>query len=353
MCLKYLQVYCGEISSAKLRGVYGSFTQLALAAGILVVYGLGSIQSLQYSDIALAAVGIVAVFEVMMVWCHETPRWLLSKDQRTKAFAVLEWLRGPKVNVEPEISEMEAAMTEKQLTVVQVLREFLKKSVFIPLLLILVVMFFQQIGGLNAVSAYGATLFKSAGVSNPRQTALYSIGVSALLATIISVFIVDLVGRKPLLLISGTGMLVGTVMLGTHFYLTRPSLCANQTTLTLQDSDSTSCNTHLAPLAITSLLLFNIAFSLGWGPVPWVLMPELLPQRVRGVASGIATFINWGTAAIVTGFYLEYADAVQAWFAWWSFSVMNLLGVLFVLFFITETKGKSLEDIQRRYEAKT
>ena len=347
-----MQVYCGEISSAKLRGVYGSFTQLALAAGILVVYGLGSIESLQYYDIALAAVGIVALFEVMMVWCYETPRWLLSKGQRSEAFTVLQWLRGPKIDIEPEMSEMETAMSEKELTVVQVLREFLKKSVFIPLVLILFVMFFQQIGGLNAVSAYGATLFESAGVSNPRQSALYSIGVSALLATIVAVFIVDLVGRKILLLISGTGMLLGTVMLGTHFYLTRPSLCTNHTTQALQDSGSTSCNTHLAPLAIVSLLLFNISFSLGWGPVPWVLMPELLPQRVRGVASGVATFINWGTAAIVTGFYLEYAEAVRNWFAWWSFSVMNLLGVLFVLFFITETKGKTLEDIQRRYETR-
>ena len=74
------------------------------------------------------------------------------------------------------------------------------------------------------------------------------------------------------------------------------------------------------------------------------------PLQLRGVGSRIVTLINWTTAAIVTGFYLDYAERVKRWFAWWMFSVMNLLAVLFVVFFVSETKDKSLEEINNRYK---
>ena len=172
----------------------------------------------------------------------------------------------------------------------------------------------------------------------------------------IGAFLVDLVGRKLLLIVNGTGMLFRTVTLGTSFYVTRPELCAT-TNLTVnalaQHSDDIEfCNANLASIAIVSLILFNAAFSIGWGPVPWVLLRELIPLRVREVGSGIATFINWGTAAIVTGFYLDFAETVNAWFAWWIFSVLNVMAVLFVAIFVFETKGKNLEDIQHRFDSK-
>ena len=232
----------------------------------------------------------------------------------------------------------------------KILTHFKKRDVFIPVFIMLFIMFFQQIGGLNASSAYSALIFKEAGVKHYRLTAAYAVGGAGMLFTIISLFIVDRFGRKLLLIASGLGMLVGAVALGTHFYVTRPSLCANSTQPGLLQSDSTLCNTQFAPLAIASLILFNISFSIGWGPVPWVLLGELIPLRVRGVGSGIATLVNWATAAIVTGFYLDYAEKVRTWFAWWSFALMNLAGILFVALFLFETKGKTLEEIHRRYE---
>ena len=320
------------------------------------MYSLSAIPGLQYYNVALVAVGIVAVFELCMVRLNDTPRWLFTNGYKSEAESVLQWLRGPKIGIAQELCDMEETISGKTLTTRQVFKEFAKRSILIPLVLLLIVMFLQQISGLNAISSYASLLFGEAGVSNPRLISVFSIGFTGFVATLIAVYIVDLAGRKILLIISGIGMFAGTTMLGAHFFLTRPSLCAHHNSTeyfltVLQDStSSSSCNTHFAPLAITSIILYNIAFAFGWGPVPWILMSELLPTQVRGVASGISTFVNWGTAAIVVGFYFNYAKVVKPWGAWWSFSLLNFLGVLFVIFFLPETKGKSLEEIQLHFE---
>ena len=116
--------------------------------------------------------------------------------------------------------------------------------------------------------------------------------------------------------------------------------------------DDIDCNKQFAPLAIVSLVIFYAAFTSGWGPIPAVLLGEMLPLRVRGVASGVISFLSWGTAAIVSGSYFNYSQAVKPWFAWWSFSLANLAGIVFVGFFVFETKGKSLEEIEERFKSK-
>lgn len=297
---------------------------------------------------------MVAVFEVGCFFVCDTPRWLLARGHRDQAISALKCLRGKDYDIGNELSVMEQELIKNpHLKMSKILTHFKKRDVFIPLLIMLFIMFFQQIGGLNASSAYSALIFKEAGVKNYRATATYAVGGIGVVFTIISLFIVDRCGRKVLLITSGLGTLIGTVLLGTHFYITRPSLCSasNMTMSVLLQSDATPlCNTHYAPLAIASLILFNAAFSIGWGPVPWVLLGELIPLRVRGVGSGIATLVNWATAAIVTGFYLDYAERVRQWFAWWTFSVMNIAGLMFVAVFVFETKGKTLEEIHHRYK---
>ena len=332
-----------------------SFFQIGLAAGIVVNYAISSIPNFPYYNNSLVAAGIAAGFEVVMVTMYETPRWLVAKGRISEAYRSLRWLRGPLVDIEPEIQ----ATTETQATtegILASLREFRKRSVAVPLVLVMIVMFFQQAGGLNAIASYAASLFKEAGVANPRPTATYAVGGVELVTTLVSVFVIDLVGRKILLILSGVGMVVGSLLLGVHFYITRPSLCpsdssnASLSLLELQDSETTACNAQYAPLAIVSIMTFGVGFSLGWGPIPWILMTELTPLRVRGTASGIAILVNWGSAAVIVGFYNSYADAVTTWFAWWSFSIVNICAVVFVVFFIRETKGKSLEDIENYYE---
>ena len=212
------------------------------------------------------------------------------------------------------------------------------------------VLFFAQGGGISAVASYATPIFSDAGVNDPRVTAIYAVGVASLLGNIASFFSVDVLGRKVLLVTSGVGMTLGSIMLGTHFYITRPSACPSvNSTLNAMVSEE-PCNSHFAPLAIVSLVLFRFFFSIGWGPVPWLMLSELLPLSVRGVASGMAMFLTSATAALVSGVYLQYSQLVEPWFAMWTFSLINLSAAVFVFVFIPETKGKSLEEVEKWFE---
>jgi MFS family permease len=351
-------VYIGEISSPKLRGLFGAFTQIAIATGIVLNYGISSFPKITYFYSALIAVGIITVFECLVVWLKESPSWLICHGQRQKAVQVLQWLRGPSVKVEQEVERIQEA---NSMSLWLAMKEMsTKRHIAIPILLVMLSMFFHQIGGAHVLSTYAALLFENAGVAKPELTALGAVGGVELVATFLTILVIDFVGRKVLLVLSSIGMVAGSAMLGAHYYITRPSTCDpvgsdNSTGDFLIQARSgdmfQNCiNAQFTPLAISSAVLFAVAYSIGWGPVPWVLLSELIPVRVRGAASGIATLVNWGSAALVIGVYLEYSEAVRDWFAWWTFAFLNTIAAVFAIVFIRETKGKTLEDIEIYYQ---
>ena len=348
----YIQVYIAETSPKELRGIFGSLNEILIILGITFSYGVGSIENFPYYYVALVAVGIVALFEVLVFWLPETPRSLLSRGYGEEAENVLRWLRGSKYNIKTELDEIKETIAIRKKKGEPVWRQFSKKSILVPFIYMLVVAFCNQAGGISFAVSYAATVYSEAGISNPRMTAIYTVGVVMLIGNFVSLFTVDLLGRKVLLILSGTGMFIGMNMLGTHFYITRPSLCDtfNSTVIDPVEHVAEPCNTHFGPLAILSIVLFQFAFAIGWGPIPWLLLSELLPLSVRGVASGFAMFVISSTAAVVSGFYLEYTKLFRPWFTMWTFSLINLAAALFVLIFIPETKGKSLEEMERRFE---
>ena len=269
------------------------------------------------------------------------------------AMSALRLLRGKQADIGTEWKAMENDLVKNSVAKLSsIFKEFNKKEVFIPVLIATSVMFFNQSSGLNARNAYAAEIFTEANLKNPRAISAYAIGGTALVFTTISLFIVDQLGRKILLVVSGLGMLIGTAMLGTYFYVTQCDTHHNVSTSSTLGSLNTGtvCNSGLATLAIASIILFSASYAIGWGPVVFVLVGEMIPLQVRGIGSGIATLVNWTTASVVVGFYLFYAEKVGAHFAWWTFSCFNLAAVIFVLVFVPETKGKSLEDIQHLYQ---
>ena len=324
-----------------------------LTIGIILNVGTGSIDNFPYFYVSLVAVGIVALFEVAMIWLPDTPRSLMSRGYRKSAEKALRILRGKKFNIEGELAEIKESILSrrKKGRKSSIWQQLRKRQVLVPFVYILVVLFFAQGGGISAVASYAAPILSDAGVDNPRLTTIYAVGVASLLGNIVAIFSVDLMGRKILLITSGVGMTVGSTMLGTHFYITRPSACSSSN-FTVNNIEE-PCNSHLAPLAILSLILFRLFYSIGWGPIPWLLLSELPPLYVRGLASGMAIFITSGTAALVSGAYLQYSQLVQPWFAMWTFSITNIAGTLFVLLFIPETKGRSLEEVEKWFEKNT
>ena len=350
-----VQVYIAEVSSAKYRGIYGTLIQIMITCGIILNYGVSSSDAFPYYYASLVAVGIVALFEVLMFWLPETPRWLLTRGYKETAENVLEWLRGKEADIKEEIAKIKLVLLSRKKNVCRV---FWKKNVLVPFIYVLLAFVFQQGGGINAVNSYTTPLFLAAGVSNPHTTAVYAVGCSGLISTLITFFIVDLIGRKALIVLSGIGMFLGTALLGIHFLITRPSLCdfpnLNSTAMDFEVGSGLAiggpCNAQLGPMAISGLIVYQIAFAIGWGPIPWLLLSELLPLSVRGISGGLTIACKWGTAAVVTGVYLQYAELVRPWFAIWTLGLIILSGTLFVVIFIPETKGKNLEDLERKDE---
>ena len=349
-CL-FTQVYTGELCSAKLRGIYGNMFPIFLTSGIVLNYVMGAINDFRYYYISLVAVGIVAVFEVLMFRLPETPRWLLSRGYGEQAEHVLQWLRGKKIEIKKELDDMKVSLKQKKSNTWKL---FLKRSTLIPLIYVLIIFAMQQGGGINAITPFAGTLFADAGVSNPRYAAIYAVGGSGIVALIASIVLIDLIGRKYLLVISGTGEILGLVMLGVHSFITRPSLCANSsmTNMTETMDMDTLCNPQYQYLAMCGVIVFVLMFTVGYNSVPYVLISELLPLPVRGKASGIAASVAWFCAALFTGFYLPFTELVTPWFVLWGLAALNVVTVLFILRFIPKTKGKSLEELESKFKKK-
>ena len=362
----HCQVYVAEISPAKHRGKIASFLEMFLSIGVLIVYLLSTVENFHYYDSAVVLIGFVALFTFLMLFLYETPSWLLSHNKKESATAALKFLHGPNSDIRNELNEYQSKIGSKpHVKLGQLLCEFTKGNVIVPMILVLFLVMFLQCGGLNSVVSYSALILKNAGVQDFREIAVYGTGCARLVVNFFTIFFTDVLGRKVLLIASGTGTFLGTTLLGVHFYITRPSSCLppmNSTNVSFTvplltdgseiQSDYIVCNAEYAPLAIAAIVIYNVGISLGWGPVVWVLLGELLPIQVRGIGNGIATFLSWGLSALVVGSYLSSTEAIQPWFVWWIYSVVNLSSIFFVAFCIFETKGKTLEDIQRQFETK-
>ena len=296
--------------------------------GILAVYCVGAIPHVKFYLTAFIASGMTVLVLLFVVWIPETPRYLVTKGKIEKALKTLAFLRGPKIDAREELVEIEGAIAKQQkLSYKEFFREFSKKNVYLPFILMFFIMTFQQLSGINAIVFYSAPILQDAGFGkDSRFIALLTVGLTSLLATIANTLIVDLFGRKLLLMTSATIMALSSFGIG--LVLRFPSL-------------------H--PIAILSVIGFQVGFCIGYGAIAWILIPEMIPLRVRGYLGGILVSVNRASAAITTGFYFVYADNIGEDVAWWTFAGINAVSLAFVAFFMPETKGKKLETMEKEW----
>ena len=337
-----------EISPRKLRGLFGAMAQLALTLGIFVVEASGI--GLEYEWLSVIALGVFAIFIPLVATLVETPRWLISKGRNQQAGKALLWLRGRRFAITKEQMEIEQQLaSESELSIWESIQAFKTKPVLHPMILALALMFLQQFSGINAVIFNAQKIFEDSRVSNAALVASLAIGSVQVVATFVGILLTDVLGRKILLIVGGLIMACSMAGMGTYAYLTNKPYCHPDASVDANSTTTTGCVENLQPLAITSMMFYMIGFSIGWGALPWVLSSEIIPMRVRGVGMGIATFANFSFAAIITGSFEAYQKAVQSWGTFWSFGLICFLSVIFVAVFIPETKGKSLEEIERYF----
>lgn len=340
-------MYIAEVASAKRKGLFGNCNQLFITFGVFVSYVLG-VQfkhgvRVSFYEVALVGAGLVALFEVLMLLTYETPRWLFGKNKDYMGIKVLKLLRGPDAQIMREIDRIKTVL-RRSYTVMEQLKEFRLPSVYRPFILTLMLMFFQQFSGINAAIFYSSTIFKDAGYSGSKGALIsaLAVGITQIIATSLSVLLVDRLGRRVLLITSSIGMCASSLVLAIFFYLKNHHDCET-------DSKEHYCN-NIGYIAIAGVVVFIASFSIGWGPIPWSSMSELMPNRVRGLAASIATAVNWIFATTITIGFSHYAGAVTLQVAWGSFSAVMLLSIVCVALFLPETKGRSLEEIQEDFE---
>jgi len=178
--------------------------------------------------------------------------------------------------------------------------------------------------------------FQDAGSTIDENISTIIIGAVNFVATFIAASVIDKLGRKVLLYISSSLMIITLATLGAFFYV---------------KSRGTDV-TVVGWLPLVCLILYVIGFSLGFGPIPWLMMGEILPAKVRGAAASIATSFNWLCTFIVTKTFQDMINSMGTHGAFWFFGAVVILSLIFVVFCVPETRGRSLEEIETRFRGR-
>ncbi|XP_039295820.1 facilitated trehalose transporter Tret1-2 homolog [Nilaparvata lugens] len=327
-------LYTSEISENEIRGTLGTYFQLQLTIGITSAYILGSLLPIFWMTMVCGCIPVVLALAMLII--PETPTYYLKKFRVDEARKALQWFRGSHYDVEPELMLLKANLDQMEAERVPFTQAFVTTPAKRGLVVGLGVMFFQQFSGVNAVIFYAESIFKAAGSSMSPSLQTIIVGLIMVVMTWVATLAIDRAGRRPLLLISASIMAICTAILGVYFLLLEKTPDFAKT---------------IGSVPIVSLSIFIIVFSLGFGPIPWMFMSEIFPPQIKGPACSIACFFNWFSVFMVTKFFGDLQSKFGSYGTFWIFSGISIAGTFFVLNLVPETKGKSMEEIQKELGA--
>ena len=324
-------LYLSEVSPKNLRGTLVSLYQWAITAGILFSYFINAVfAQAVYNWRWMLFAGVVPglILFIGMCFMKDTPRWLVSKNrdgEARKVFAKIE----PDIDADSEIKEIRETLVDNKSD-----KKFrLSKWMIMPFVVGIGIMFAQICTGINTIIYYAPTIFKTAGFDS-NITAIYAttgIGIVNFVMTIVAVFFTDRLGRKPLLYFGLTGVMISLFALGTSFAFAD----------ILGDS--------LKWVAVGSLVTYIVCFAMSLGPIGWILVSEVFPLKIRGVAMSVCTVANFAFNFFVVASFPVLLHRIGGAWTFWIFGIVSILCIIFVYFFVPETKGISLEQIESNW----
>ncbi|KFO28037.1 Solute carrier family 2, facilitated glucose transporter member 3 [Fukomys damarensis] len=337
LCTGFVPMYIGDVSPTTLRGAFGTLHQLAIVVGILVaqIFGLKFILGTEkYWPVLLGFTIIPAILQsVALPFCPESPRFLLfNRKEEEYATEILQRLWGT-LDVSQNIQEMKDESVrmsqEKKVTVLELFRSQGYRE---PLIISIMLQLSQQLSGINAVFYYSTGIFKDAGVQEPIYATIGA-GVVNTIFTVVSVFLVERVGRRSLHMIGLGGMAFCSIFM--------------MISLLLKDTYS-----FMSYICIVAILIYVAFFEIGPGPIPWFIVTELFSQGPRPAAIAVAGCSNW-TSNFLVALLFPLAAASLGAYVFIIFALFLIIFLLFTFLKVPETRGRTFEDIRRAFKGST
>ena len=323
-------MYIGEIAPADIRGRLVSLNQFAIIFGMLVVYfvnwGIASGQSLEWINTVgwrkmFTSEAIPAgLFGVLLFFVPETPRYLAMKDKDEKALEILTKINGA--------ARAQKIMEEIKSTVVKSSANLFSYGKIVIIIGILLSVF-QQFVGINVALYYAPRIFESMGAgkdASMMQTVV--MGLVNVVFTVVAILTVDKWGRKPLLMVGSVGMAIGMFAIGSLAFMK-----------------------IIGMGTLVFIIIYTASFMMSWGPICWVLISELFPNKIRGKAVAVAVAAQWAANYFISSTYpamMEFSSGGTYFF----YGIMSILSLVFVWKMVPETKNKTLEEMEELWEKK-
>jgi SP family xylose:H+ symportor-like MFS transporter len=335
-------MYIAEIAPANTRGKLVSFNQFAIIFGMLVIYFVNYFIAKQGDEQWLMTEGWrwmffsgsipAGIFIILLFFIPETPRYLVLKGQEDKALKVLNKIAGE--------NQAKVILEEIKGTLHEANAPWMSYG-FLVIFVGIMLSVFQQFVGINVVLYYAGNIFRNMGASTDSsllQTII--VGAVNLAFTVVAILTVDKYGRKPLMIIGSLGMAISMILLGFTFFL---------------GQSGGALTTGQGYAALAFMLLYTAAFAMSWGPVCWVLLAEIFPNSIRAALS-IAVAAQWIANWVVSLTFPMMNDNVwlteqfNHGFSYWIYGIMGILSAVFMWKFVPETKGKTLEEMEKLWK---
>jgi SP family galactose:H+ symporter-like MFS transporter len=329
-------MYIAEIAPTRRRGAMVTLNQLMITIGILVSYitdyALGNDANLE-SWRWMFFVGLFPALILLMgmFFLPETPRWLISKNRWAEGEEVLNRVEDPDL-IQQTLADLRRDIELTKLNKTTS-REILKPWLRPALIITVGIFFFQQFSGVNTIIYYSPIIFKMAGIVSNTASIVPAIiiGTVNVLACFLSVMLLDKVGRRKLYMIGIWGMIPSLVLLGICFHF-KEALGAS-----------------LPVFAVLSIVSYIIFIAISLAPLGWLLISEVFPLNVRGVGMSIGSLAHWGFNAIVAFTFFKLVNSLGISGTFFLYSGICLIGMFWGKYYIPETKGKSLEEIEEHW----
>ncbi|MBS2098447.1 D-xylose transporter XylE [Carboxylicivirga linearis] len=317
-------MYISEIAPAHIRGRLISFNQFAIIFGMLVVYfvnwSIAKGQTIEWINATgwrymfLSEAIPAGLFGVLLLFVPETPRYLSMQNENDKALTILERINGVEA-AKKILNEIKGTVDKTSAK----LSTYGSKIIVIGILLSV----FQQFVGINVALYYAPRIFESVGAAKDAsmlQTIV--MGLVNVVFTVVAIATVDHWGRKPLLITGSIGMAIGMIAIGMLSFFKVIGIST-----------------------LVFIIIYTASFMMSWGPICWVLIGEIFPNKIRGKAIAIAVAAQWAANYFISSTYpamMEFSGGATYMF----YGIMSILSALFVWKMVPETKGKSLEEME-------